>query len=66
MLGTFFREGMPTYDERSQDKPNQYTSDQEDCSELFCSVALNEVLVCLQGGSSSNGQGEEGGEIEDH
>ena len=55
MLEIFFREGMPTYDEASIDKPNEYTSDLEECSEIFCKVLVHEVLVCL---SSSNNDDE--------
>lgn len=52
MLEIFFTEGMPTYDEGSTDKPNEYTSDLEECTEIFAKVEVQEVLVCLS--SSSN------------
>jgi hypothetical protein len=54
MFDTFFREGMPTYDDTSVDKPNEYTSDPEDCTKLFCKVVMDQVLVCLSSGFSSN------------
>lgn len=41
MIDIFFREGMPVYDDNSVDKPNQYTSDPEDCSILFCKVQMD-------------------------
>lgn len=52
MIDIFFREGMPVYDDTSTDKPNQYTSDPEDCSKLFCKVLMDQVLVCLSSGFS--------------
>jgi hypothetical protein len=55
MLEIFFREGMPTYDDNSVDKPNEYTSDLEECTEIFCKVLVHEVLICL---SSSNTEDE--------
>lgn len=38
MLDIFFRDGMPVYDDKSRDKPNEYSSDIEDCSDIFCKV----------------------------
>lgn len=51
MLDIFFWEGQPTYAENSFDKPNEYTADIEDSSDIFCKVVMSEILVCLSSGA---------------
>jgi hypothetical protein len=34
MIDHFFREGMPLYDNNSKDKPNEYSEDVEDLTEM--------------------------------
>ncbi len=47
MIGHFFKEGQPSYDPDSFDRPNVYNVDVEDASELQCKIHLNNGLLCI-------------------
>ena len=47
MVDHFFRQGLPSYDMDSFDKPNEYDSDIETYPELHVTVVFKEALICF-------------------
>lgn len=47
MVDHFFREGLPTYDENSFDKPNEYDTNYENYPEMHVKLNLGNILLCL-------------------
>ena len=56
MLDHFFREGMPVYDMKSEEKPNEYDDDYEEYPEMDLKFKMDNSLICLaetEGGATS-------------
>ena len=47
MVDHFFREGLPSYNIESFDKPNEYNTDVEQNPELNFKVSFAEALLCF-------------------
>ena len=47
MIDHFFREGLPTYDMQSLDKPNEYDSDWESYPAFKVLVNITDSLLCF-------------------
>lgn len=47
MIDHFFREGQPTYDMNSIDKPNEYNEDYEEYPEVKLHCKMADSLICF-------------------
>lgn len=45
MVYHFFSEGLPTYDNESFDKPNEYDPDYENYPEMYINLIINDSLI---------------------